>query len=246
MLNLVVDIGNTFSKIALFDNRVLLRLDAVKNLSVDDLDPYFQQYDIEHAIVSAVGHEQAGIELYLKSKCNFHQFKVSTVKGIYNLYKTPSTLGTDRFAAVVGAMSRYPGNTLIIDAGTCITYDFIDHACNYYGGAISPGIDMRLKAMSLFTDKLPLVEAEDSFEGYIGNDTKSALLAGVMQAVIYEATGFIESYLQKWPDLRVLLCGGDVKFFERKLKSSIFAQYVQVEPHLVLLGLNEVIYQYNE
>src|SRR5690606_709080 len=164
-----------------------------------------------------------------------------------NHYKTPQTLGLDRFAGVIGAAALYPEqNSLVIDAGTCITYDRIDKNRNYDGGGISPGLSMRFQAMHELTEKLPLIAPDLHFMEKIGTDTRSSLLAGAQQGLINEALGFINDYELRFEALQIILCGGDFKFFDTRLKNSIFAHSVKVEPHLVLIGLNEVIHQQYE
>lgn len=247
MVNLVIDIGNTFSKIALFDNRKLQEFATTIDVTEQTISAWFQKYEIHNAIVSSVRKSAVELETYLSARSRFFRFDASVQAGIVNHYKTPLTLGLDRYAAVIGARAVMPRtNCLIIDAGTCVTYDFIDSESNYYGGSISPGIGMRLKAMHTFTGRLPLVEFNDAFDSEYGQDTKSALVSGVSNGIIFEVTGFINSFYNKHSNLKVLLCGGDMNFFDRRLKNSIFAGIVKTEPYLVLIGLNEVIHQHNE
>jgi type III pantothenate kinase len=153
----------------------------------------------------------------------------------------------DRYAAVIGAAALFKNsNCLVIDAGTCITYDFIDKDKNYRGGSISPGLVMRYKAMHTFTVKLPLVDFDAGFLEDYGNDTRTSMVSGVQNGIVYEVQGFIQSYLSVYPDLIIALCGGDAEFFGTQLKNSIFAHIVKAVPDLVLIGLNEVIYQHND
>jgi type III pantothenate kinase len=159
---------------------------------------------------------------------------------VKNHYQTPKSLGKDRIAAVTGAWSMFPGrNILVIDAGTCITYDFINQQGEYPGGGISPGIRMRFKAMHTFTGKLPLIEPED-FDDLIGKSTTESLLSGVYNGVTGEIREIVRLYREKYGDVMVLITGGDHELLNNKLKISIFAV-----PDLVLLGLNE-IFDYND
>jgi type III pantothenate kinase len=163
--------------------------------------------------------------------------------GIENKYKSPATLGLDRLAGIIGARTLFPDkNCLVIDAGTCITYDAINKDGVYEGGSISPGLKMRLKAMHNFTRRLPEVELVE-YDDWQGYDTKSAMLSGVLNGAIEEVKGFIEIYNSKYSKLHVILCGGDSIFFDNRLKNSIFAHALKTEPNLVLIGLNEVIQQ---
>lgn len=247
MINLVIDIGNTFSKLAIFNNRDITSVVQIENLSLNYLHNFLDENKVDNAIISSVNTDIIDFEELMKSKVNYFRFTGSSSSGIINQYKTPQTLGLDRYAAVIGVKYLYPDkNCLVIDAGTCITYDFVDSNKNYYGGSISPGIKMRFKAMNTFTSRLPLIEPNENISIEYGDDTSSSLLSGVQKGVIYEALGFINSYNSKWPDLKVVLCGGDVKFFDTELKNSIFAHALKTEPHLVLIGLNEVIYYSND
>jgi type III pantothenate kinase len=155
---------------------------------------------------------------------------------ITNHYATPATLGVDRLAGACGARQMFPGsNCLVIDAGTCITYDFLDAGGSYLGGGISPGLHMRFQAVHTFTKKLPLVQAVDNIN-LIGNSTEQCIQSGVIHGVLEEVQGIIRQYREKFEDLKVILCGGDTHFFENQLKASIFAV-----PELVLSGLNSIL-----
>ncbi len=246
MLNLVIDIGNSLTKIAIFDNRTLVEVQTLESVNIDSFRSFLAERQIDNAIISSVKEEIEELEILLQSSCSYFRFGVDLQLGINNQYKTPKTLGLDRLAAIVGAEALFSGkNSLIIDAGSCITYDFIDDQQNYMGGSISPGINMRFKSVHAFTHRLPLLEADVNFNDSHGTDTRSSILSGIQNGVYYEVLGFIQSYASRFLDLNVVLCGGDVKFFDTRLKSSIFADAVKTESNLVLIGLNEVIYQQN-
>ena len=134
----------------------------------------------------------------------------------------------------------------MIGGGTCITYDWIDAAGNYFGGSISPGLNMRYKALNYYTDGLPLINADENFDRGYGNDTVSAIRSGVQNGIKYELMGFIESYKKAGDELNIVLSGGDSIFFDTLLKNSIFAPCVKIEPLLVLKGLNAVLYIDND
>jgi type III pantothenate kinase len=247
MTNLVIDIGNTLTKVAIFNERILAKLEFFEDLSASHLKQYIEGKNISSAIISTVDKEIDDLESVLKASCKYRRFSASTPVNVINHYKTPQTLGLDRLAAVIGAQSIYPGqSSLVIDAGSCITYDLIDGESNYYGGSISPGISMRFNAVHTFTGRLPLIEPEPAFDGLYGSDTRSAIISGIQNGVWSEAMGFMQSYSAQYPDLQIILCGGDVIFFETRSKNSIFAPAVKTEPNLVLIGLNEVIYQQND
>jgi type III pantothenate kinase len=205
------------------------------------------QYQVNQAIISSVKKEKEEWLEALKEKVDIKYFNVEMTAGIHNQYKTPQTLGPDRLAAVIGAHKLYPGKgNLVIDAGTAITYDWIDADGNYFGGSISPGLNMRYKALNYYTGALPLINANATFENDYGDDTTTAILSGVQNGIKYEVTGFIESYQNSEPELNIILSGGDSIFFDTLLKNSIFAPYIKNEPYLVLKGLNAAIQNNND
>jgi len=232
-MNLVIDCGNTRIKAATFSGEMLA--DKFSFSSTDELKTFLNAKEFESVIVSSVSLPGTEVLSWTKSKKSF-LLSYSLPLPIQILYKTPETLGVDRIAAVCGALSIFPsGNCLVIDSGTCITFDFIDRDKNYLGGAISPGIAMRFEAMHTFTKKLPLVAAKGS-EKLIGDSTESCMRSGVMNGILAEVRGIIGDYIAIYPDLRVVLCGGDTQFFENNLKPTIFAA-----PDLVLSGLNRIL-----
>ena len=168
------------------------------------------------------------------------RFSSDTPIPISNRYRTPKTLGSDRLAAVIGASSLKPGkDLLIIDAGTCITYEVIDARGNYWGGNIAPGMQMRLRALHEFTARLPLVEAEGEVPG-MGYDTETAIRSGVLRGMKYEIEGYIKSMRSKFPHLLVFLTGGDHINFDTNIKNIIFS-----DKYIVPRGLNKIL-DYNE
>ncbi|MXV51684.1 type III pantothenate kinase [Pedobacter sp. HMF7647] len=247
MINLVIDIGNTFTKIAIFNNRELVKSAAYQDFTESTISNFINGHNVDNSIVSAVEDPAFDLESHLKSFSNYQRFSTSIKTNVSIRYKTPETLGLDRYAAVIGAHNLYCSqDILVIDSGTCVTYDFVDREGNYPGGVISPGLKMRLTAMNYYTGRLPLFSPDPEFDQQSGNDTLSCMLAGAQTGLIHEAAGFINYYKQQHPDIKILLCGGDAPFFDRQLKNSIFAPIVKTEPHLVLSGLNEVIHQIND
>jgi type III pantothenate kinase len=155
---------------------------------------------------------------------------------IKNNYATPKSLGKDRLAAAVGAWSLFPNqNSLSIDVGTAIKFDLINQASEYIGGSISPGISLRFQSLHNFTAKLPLVQYKNSHP-LIGFDTETSILSGVLNGINSEIDGLIELYKVQYPDLKIILSGGDSIYFENNLKSNIFAV-----SNLVQIGLNEIL-----
>ena len=174
---------------------------------------------------------------YLKNRAKkFIQLDENTRLPIENLYKTPETLGQDRIAACVGANFLMPDtNLLVIDAGTAITYDIVNAKNQYVGGNISPGLEMRKNALHNFTQKIPLIEITELVPAF-GATTNEAILAGVVNGLIYEIEGYISLTSNVYPKLSVFLTGGDAFYFEKKLKSTIFAN-----ENLLLVGLNRIL-----
>jgi type III pantothenate kinase len=242
MHNLVIDIGNSSAKLALFYNQSIVKTYSFREFGPQQIEEFLEGEKINTSILSTVRPGVEELETYLSHISSYLRFSARLEMPVTVHYKTPDTLGLDRLAAVIGASSVFKSSDcLVIDSGTCITYDFVDKDRNYYGGSISPGINMRYKAMHSFTGKLPLVGFNPGFQEKNGFDTQSSMQSGVQNGVIYEAIGFIEAYSRQYPDLTIALCGGDFNFFDTQLKNSIFAQNVKTIPDLVLIGLNEVI-----
>lgn len=233
MKNLVIDIGNSRVKSALFEG-----FDLIGDHSFEDLDeaiPLWQEMEFEACLLSSVKFSEE--ELSAQIPFPFHFLSHSTHLPILNGYSTPKTLGLDRIAAAIGAWElagKRP--VLAIDMGSCITYEFIDDLSIYRGGAISPGLQMRAKAMNSFTARLPLIEIKKSPESPIGDSTVSCIQSGIWYGVEYEVLGHIEAYRLKIPEIKIYICGGDSLFFESLAKGHIF-----VVPNLVLHGLNCIL-----
>jgi type III pantothenate kinase len=247
MTNLVIDIGNTYTKIAVFKLDELLAVEQFETVNQHTLDSFLNNYTINRAIVSSVKKQVEQWQTDLGAKIPLTHFKASLTSKIRNHYLTPDTLGTDRLAAVIGANHIYPDvSSLVINGGTCITYDYIDAGANYFGGSISPGLNMRYKAVNYYTAGLPLIDTNVAFNAAYGNDTETAIRSGVQNGIKYELIGFIESYKNNSPKLNIILSGGDSIFFDTLLKNSIFAPYIKIEPYLVLKGLNAAIQKHND
>jgi type III pantothenate kinase len=233
-MNVVVDYGNTSAKVGIFENHALTQ----KYVFQEDhgLKEFLENFSADHIIISSVTVDAAlisGWARHFKKKFMLDHTLPLPVK---NRYATPATLGVDRLAGVCGARQLFPDtNCLVIDAGTCITYDFLDASGAYHGGSISPGLTMRFEAMHTFTARLPLVFPVEKPE-LTGDTTERSMQSGVIYGVLGEMDGIISRYSEKFKDLQVILCGGDARFFENKLKASIFAS-----PELVLIGLNSIL-----
>jgi type III pantothenate kinase len=247
MTNLVIDIGNTYTKIAVFKLDELLAFEQYETVDTSTLDSFLNNYKVNGAIISSVKKHIEPWQTDLGAKVTLTYFSALVKNNIQNHYLTPETLGTDRLATVIGANHIYPGiNSLVITGGTAITYDYIDAGGNYFGGSISPGLNMRYKALNYYTAGLPLVNTDAAFNAAYGNDTETAIRSGVQNGIKYELTGFIESYKNKNSQLNIVISGGDSIFFDTLLKNSIFAPYIKIEPYLVLKGLNAAIQKHND
>ncbi len=233
---LIIDIGNTFFKIAIFEGKMIIFQERVAGLEINRLKDILEKYDIKSSIISAVKDYPDEIDTFLISKHYHITLSNFTAVPLNNMYKTPETLGKDRLALAVGAIKKFPrNNVLIIDAGTTITYDIVTQQQKYLGGAISPGITMRFKALNNFTGKLPLI-TQTKWVDIIGYNTETSIQSGVLHGVIKEIDGVIDEYKSRFDNLKVVVTGGDHIYFVKKLKNSIFAT-----PNLVLEGLNEIL-----
>jgi len=242
MANLVIDIGNTLIKVAVFRQDELLQFEQYQAVDEGILRGLIGKYDIKQAIISSVRNETEAWREAIGTTIKVKNFSGEMAVDIVNHYKTPETLGPDRLAAVIGAHKLYPAeNNLVIGAGTAITYDYIDAAGNYFGGSISPGLNMRYKALNYYTGALPLLTADAQFDERYGADTAGAIRSGVQNGIKYELNGFVESYYKDAKNINIILTGGDSIFFDTLLKNSIFATCIKNEPYLVLKGLNAVI-----
>ena len=247
MANLVVDIGNSFTKLAVFNGGDLVWIESYATINAEILNNVLNTYKPQKAIVSSVKKQTESWEQYLGSQVKLIKFSAIMATSVKNHYQTPQTLGADRIAAVAGANALYPDKAnLVIDAGTCITYDMIDKEGNYFGGSISPGLNMRYKALNYYTSALPVLAPDDNFTDAFGYNTDTSIRSGVQNGIRFEVLGFIESYFKTQPGMNIILTGGDSFFFDTVLKNSIFAPHIKIEPHLVLTGLNAVIQQHND
>lgn len=240
-MNLVIDIGNTRIKLALFSERDLLFNVPLDELKVEHIQLLLDEHaQLNKAILSSVREYPSEVRDFLSQKFDqFIELDYQTPVPIINRYQSPETLGLDRLAAAIGATEMFPNqNLLVIDAGTAITFDLVSAQNEYLGGNISPGLETRFRALHQFTGKLPLVKAHDEFQA-IGYNTESAIRAGVQLGVIFETEQYINYFGAHYPDLKVIITGGDARFFDQKLKESIYVHF-----NLTLLGLNRIL-EYN-
>jgi type III pantothenate kinase len=241
-MNLSIDLGNTYAKTGLFENSKLLETNW--KLTYTELIKYVQRIRPQCIMVSSVSYSEEQLRTEFADITNeIYLLKSTTPVPIKKLYDTPETLGADRVAAAVGARVLYPDKScVVIDMGTCITYDLVGLDDNFYGGIISPGVRMRFKAMNTFTKRLPLLEPDgipEAIPELIGKSTKHAMQSGVMNGILSEINGFVEEYSKVLTNINVILCGGDATYFANRIKNPNF-----VIPELVLIGLNRIL-EYN-
>ena len=238
-MNLIVDIGNSSTKLAVYEGREKLSVSRIDELSCEELEKELSGFKIKRAIVSSVKKLPPFISDLFFTNIPFVHILSHKSKLPFRIeYDTPETLGTDRIAAVAGAFSLFRGaDILVIDAGTAITFDFLS-AGIYKGGNISPGLLMRFKALNKFTGKLPLVSPTDNYN-FPGRNTTDAITAGVITGVTYEINEYIRTFEKKHIDFKIILTGGDSGY----LKDKIDYQLTYM-PDIVIDGLN-IILEYN-
>lgn len=236
----VIDLGNTLFKVAVFDKNNLLSIRVFKNGSYTRIGNYLKMLPKQsYCILSSVIDYPDSLKALLVERFKTIFLNPGTSIPIRSSYKTPETLGKDRIAAAVAAWHAFPEqNLLIIDAGTAITMDLVTKDGNFIGGAISPGIDMRFKALHTFTGRLPLVKRKN-IKYLTGTTTEESISTGVINGIALEIDGIINNYKVLYPDLISIFGGGDSKFLLKRLKNSIFAL-----PNPVINGL-QIILNYN-
>ncbi len=237
-MNLVVDIGNSRTKIALFELQRMKGPVHFCRSNEKELTKALRTIPENFPLIvsSVAGNferqflrkKKAGTPIVFLNHRTPLPFKIK--------YKTPETLGLDRIANAAGGISLFPErNVLVVDAGTCLKFDFIDANKNYHGGAISPGLQMRFNSLNYFTENLPLLKPAEKFM-ITGQSTNESIQSGVQNGMILEIGGVIAHYRKKYKTLKVVLTGGDWIYFVNQLKNTIFAA-----PELTLIGLNEIL-----
>ncbi len=237
MKNILVDIGNTLMKSALADGN---EISSHKNWDdLSSLRDYIIEKSPQIVFISSVTKRHHDLIKELPANQKIKIFDKQTPLPIKVHYTTKDTLGLDRVAAVMGAYALYPkANNLVIDIGTCITYDFLDDQGVYHGGAISPGINIRLKSLNNYTSKLPLVDIShlSMLPELTGNSSVNSILSGVLNGILFEIEGFISTYNRQYKSINTIITGGDCFRFESTIKAHIF-----VAPKLILIGLNRIL-----
>jgi type III pantothenate kinase len=240
-MNLIIDIGNTRTKLALFEKNNLIEKANVDALTLDALSDLLKGRNIEGVIMSVSGQDTEGVEVWLRENYFFIKLNHETPLPIENQYDTPQTLGKDRLASAVAANFLFPKKTcLVIDGGTALTFNLLTEKGAFVGGNITAGLKMRFKALHHFTANLPLLE--QNTEGVdennlIGKNTNDAILKGVQLGILSEIEGFIHRFKEKNDNVQVILTGGDGLFF----KNNLHLENTTHEPNLVLIGLNQIL-----
>ena len=240
---LAIDVGNTRIKCALFEQNTILdtfvfyKKEFQKNIE----NILNSNKNITNLIVASVGTIEKADFLAYENQVKVHFVSNNSIFPFENLYQTPKTLGTDRLVLATGAVIRFPGqNRLVIDAGTCVTYDFINDKNQYLGGAISPGIRLRYQSLHNYTAKLPLLSIQEP-DNFIGNSTENSIHSGIINGLTNEIDGFIDQYKQQYSNFIIILTGGDAEFLAKRLKNTIFAN-----PNFLLESLNQTFQYINQ
>ncbi len=238
-MKLIIDIGNTITKAAVFSGNEMKAHFEYESVNEFNGQKLVKQFKIKNCFVSCVAdHLMQGLVVeQLLELVPVQVFSSNHILPFKNKYKTPKTIGTDRLAAVAGGNFLYPNkDVLVIDAGTCIKYNFINKKNEFLGGGISPGLRMRFTALSEGTALLPEVSINPKFDSLIGTNTTDSILSGVLMGAITEVDGIIDQYKKLYNNLTVVITGGDGNFFAERLKNSIFA-----DQFLILKGLNVIL-----
>ncbi|MFT4544903.1 MAG: type III pantothenate kinase [Bacteroidia bacterium] len=240
-MNLIIDLGNTQCKVALYEGQTIVQSAVFTENYYAQIISKFPPSSYQNAILSSVIHHNPEIEELVK-KCEFGLVLNSALNlPFINNYKTPETLGTDRLANAAALSTCFNGeNAICIDIGTCIKFDFVDQYNSYHGGSIAPGMQMRYQALHTFTDKLPLNQLETNRSinesTLIGGNTNQSIESGVVNGMCAEINGMISRYQSEYADLKVMITGGDASFFETAVKKPIFA-----DAFFTLHGLNAIL-----
>ena len=240
--NLLVDVGNTLIKTALSDEKGITDYRNWQNIK--DLTDYAYSEKVKCVFISSVTDRHQEISSSLKEIASVKFLSKETPLPIKVHYMTKDTLGLDRIAAIMGAYELFPAeNNLVIDIGTCITYDFLDKSGNYFGGASSPGIGISLKSLHDYTSKLPMIEISEqkNWPEVTGDSSANSILSGVINGILFEIEGFISTYSGQYELINTIITGGDSYRFESTIKAHIF-----VAPKLILIGLNRILKENEE
>ncbi|SUZ91017.1 uncharacterized protein METZ01_LOCUS43871 [marine metagenome] len=235
-MNLALDIGNSFLKAGIFKNNNLINYCEFNQEYYSNLKSILDKTPITHSIVSNVSESNNQLIALLSKKTNLIKFNSSLKLPFKNRYQTKNTLGKDRIALVSNASKEYPKeNVLLIDLGSCITFDFLNSKNEYLGGSISPGLSMRYKSLNSYTENLPLINPKE-IDYFIGKNTEDSIHSGIINGIVGELNSTIDKYKSQFKEIRIILTGGDSKFLFNRIKNSIFAN-----SNFLIFGLNFLI-----
>lgn len=224
-MNLVVDVGNSRIKAAVFEGAMLLEIFVFTKKEVKkNIKNILKKFrKVSNLVISSVGDVEKESFLVFETELNVSFISNKDFFPFQNKYSTPLTLGIDRMVLAAGAVLQFPNrNRLVIDAGTCVTYDFINDKNDYLGGAITPGLRLRYESLHSYTAKLPLLALENP-KNMIGDSTSDSIHSGVVNGLVYEIDGFISEYSKRYSNFIIILTGGDTDFLAKRLKNTIFA-----------------------
>jgi type III pantothenate kinase len=222
---LAVDVGNTRIKAAVYEDNNIIEAFVFDNAALtENLELIIEKYpELQQMVAASVANADQDTFLAFADRMQVSYITHQSAFPFSNKYETPTTLGIDRMVLAAAAVLKFPAtNRLIIDAGTCITYDFVDENDSYHGGAISPGLKMRYESMHNYTARLPLLNIQEH-DGLIGGSTATSMHSGVVNGTAYEVDGFINQYKEMFPNIIIILTGGDGVFLAKRLKNTIFA-----------------------
>ena len=232
MNTICFDFGNTRMKVAYFQKAKLIEVNILENDDLATVDLLIKKFDPQKSILSSVIDHNPEIENLLAAKTQFHKLNHLSILPFSTTVGKPETIGADRLALSAAAVYFFPNrNNLVIGMGSCVTYNFINKDNEFLGGGISPGMEMRMKALNQYTAKLPIVKPDGNLP-LIGYDTATNILSGVVMGMAIEIDGFIDAYKQRYSNFNVHLTGGDIVHLAPHLKNQIFA-----DPELIFKGL---------
>lgn len=236
-MNLTIDLGNTALKWAVFEDKNLIFRGKFDYSNLNEDLKSLEEFQISKVAYTTVIHVPEELRNFLNRYDFVFPINKNSKIPLKNIYETPQTLGLDRLMNAVAANYLFPNHDLlIIDSGTCLKIDFVSKQNEFVGGAIAPGLNMRYKALSQFTHQLPLLEPK-AFNNLIGKNTNDSIHNGVMSGMANEIIGAINNYSELYPDLKLVITGGDYHYFQDIIeKKAIFA-----EPDLTLIGINLIL-----
>ncbi|MDR0828564.1 MAG: type III pantothenate kinase [Prevotellaceae bacterium] len=241
MINLAVDIGNSRTKLAVFESDKLIFEQFCEELTKEFLREIFKKFDIKNSIISSVTHNKREFISFLKSRTDFVELTNETPVNLEINYLTPKTLGMDRIAAAIGALEILPEkNLLVVDTGSCVTMDLITADRVFHGGNIAPGFLMRINAMHDYTAKLPTVMPQIP-ENILGRYTADAVLCGAFWGIVSEINSLYVRLKEDYPQLAIIITGGDAHYFEKHI-----INVEKLVPDLVLQGLNSILTNFDK